>query len=207
MKKIISFIILVFFSVYWGATFFFTAPNNYLKIKEQEGGRIFKNFFYQAWGFFAPPPTSNDRLYCIIHKKSDSTKVKVLELIKPVIDQKISKTPFNNKADLLDYILSNNFIGISNKMRNTYEYIEYKDKECAFSEKEKDSILNESVERSPQLKALKKYAKEIAKKNGFKLDEYLLSLRLTYLPMPKFVDRYKTKEENNELLVFQSRLF
>ena len=127
MKKIISFIILVFFSVYWGATFFFTAPNNYLKIKEQEGGRIFKNFFYQAWGFFAPPPTSNDRLYCIIHKKSDSTKVKVLELIKPVIDQKISKTPFNNKADLLDYILSNNFIGISNKMRNTYEYIEYKD--------------------------------------------------------------------------------
>ncbi|CAL2094950.1 conserved protein of unknown function [Tenacibaculum sp. 190524A02b] len=208
MKKIVSFVILALFSGYWGITFFFTAPDNYLKISQMEGGRVFKKFFFQKWGFFAPPPTSNDRLYCVIHKKSDSTKVKVLELIKPVIDQKISKAPFNNKADLLDYVLSNNFIGVNDEIRAANELIGYMEKDNGvLNAKEKDSILIKYVEEAPQFKALQVYAKKVAKKNGINEDEHLISLRLTYLPIPKFGERNNESKKMEELLVFQSRLF
>ena len=62
-NRIIAVMSIAAFSAYWGATFFFTMPDNYLKIKALAYDKVFQSIFYQQWSFFAPPPTYNDFLY------------------------------------------------------------------------------------------------------------------------------------------------
>lgn len=204
MRKIISYLIVLSFGLYWLATLFFTAPDNYLKIQLFKEDQTFHKFFYQKWGFFAPPPQFNERLYCLVLDKKDSSQVKSFELMQPIIKQKVENAPFNNKADILDYILSNSCMSINNQLVTVKERIEYLEKEQKMSDMEKDSIVRHHLEDTPQFQVLKNYIKEVAKKEKLDKEEYLISFMITNTPIPKFVKRNDEQVKTEELLVYRS---
>ncbi len=207
MKKIYYYISLLVFSSYWLMTFFFNAPDNYIKIQFFQEGDIFNKFFYQKWGFFAPPPQFNEKLYCLVLNKKDTSKVKSFELMQSIIEEKVEKAPFNNKADVLDYILSNSCISINNQIVELKDRVEYLEKTRKLEPKEKDSILNRGLEVTSYYKVLKNYVLEVAKKKNVNSQDYLVSFMITNTPIPKFVDRNKDSLKVEEALVYRSKPF
>ena len=69
MKKITFYAIFIVFILYWFFTLIFVSPKNFIKINLYEEEQIFNTFLFQKWGFFAPPPKYNDRLYYKFEKK------------------------------------------------------------------------------------------------------------------------------------------
>ncbi|CAL2094930.1 conserved protein of unknown function [Tenacibaculum sp. 190524A02b] len=209
IQKIIYYSVLSIFSCYWFTTIFFNTPDNYIKIKLLKEHRAFETFFYQNWGFFAPPPNTNERLYCVIHNKKDSVVSRVFELVSPIIEEKLEKAPFNSKADLMDYVISSSTVGLNNKMVSLNKTIAYMETKGKLTEKERKEILTQGVEETNHFKTLIKYAKEIALKKSVDLDESLISIELTKIRIPKFVDRDKkvSLDEDKEELIFRSKLF
>ncbi|QKX04834.1 hypothetical protein HN014_07865 [Aquimarina sp. TRL1] len=206
-QKTIYYTTFLVFSLYWGATIFFNAPDNYMKIKLMEEESVFKTFFYQNWSFFAPPPNTNERLYCVIYDKQDSTVAKVLELVTPIIERKVQKAPFNSKDDIMDYVISSSTVSLNNKMVSLNETVSYLETKDTLTEKEKENILIEGVQATGHFNTLLKYSREIALEKGIDLNKYLISLEYAKVPIPKFVDRHKKELELKEELVFKSRLF
>ncbi|CAM1364855.1 hypothetical protein [Tenacibaculum xiamenense] len=207
MKKIYYYFLLLVFSSYWLITFFFNAPDNYIKIQFFQEGDVFSKFFYQKWGFFAPPPQFNEKLYCLVLNKKDSTKVKSFELMQSIIEEKVARAPFNNKADILDYILSNSCISINNQIVELKERVEYLEKKKRLEVHEKDSIINRGLEVTSYYKVLKNYVQEVARKNKVNKEDYLVSFMITNIPIPKFVDRNKDSVHVEESLVYRSKPF
>ncbi len=198
-------VLLVFF-MYWMVTIFFNTPENYLKIKLLKVHRVFELFFYQNWGFFAPPPNTNERLYCVVYAKSDTISKRVFELVSPIIKEKIKNAPFNSKADLLDYVISSSIVGITNKIVSFNETFDYMLSEKKIVEKNREFFLIQELQETNHFKTLLKYAKEILRNKGVDLNESLISLELVQLPIKKFVDRNKEKKIK-KYVVFKSDLF
>ncbi|SED18592.1 hypothetical protein SAMN04489761_4550 [Tenacibaculum sp. MAR_2009_124] len=207
MKKVYYYIILLVYSSYWLMTFFFNAPDNYIKIQFFQEGDAFNKFFYQKWGFFAPPPQFDEKLYCLILSKKDTSEVKSFELMQAIIKEKVDKAPFNNKADVLDYILSNSCISINNQIVELKDRVEYLEKKRKLEAFEKDSILNRGLEVTSYYKVLKNYVQEVARKKNVNSKDYLVSFMITNTPIPKFVNRNKDSVNVEESLVYRSKPF
>jgi hypothetical protein len=203
-KPILYAIILGFFILYWGITIFFNLPDNYLKIKSAKGNAYFQFFLFQRWGFFAPPPTFNDRLY-FIYKSKGNSKSKIIEVLEDLYKQKSSRAPFNSKENIMDYLLSNS---INSLCDDIVELENYKRYAVLTKQLKKDttiiSLIQERMEGSPQFNTLVNYGLTIAKHDKELSVKDSISFIITRIYIPVFVDRFMDSIRKEEF-VFQSK--
>jgi hypothetical protein len=210
MKKIILNSILLVFIFYWLCTFLYVSPNNYIKISLLEEMQTFNTFFFQKWGFFAPPPKFNDRLYYTFESKKDSTISYTFEVMEPLQKRKSSKAPFNSSENILDYVLSSTVHSISDGLLTVNKAIDY---QVEVSDTIKSSTElkrqkgKEYVQTTSSYKTLIRYAKYVAKKNNINnLKNFSLVIEVVQLNIPKFADRNNIELTNvkEEGLIFKS---
>ncbi len=214
MRKILSYVVLIVFVFYWGFTLVFVSPNNYINISFLEGEKIFNTFLYQKWGFFAPPPKYNDRLYYTFQNKNDATKKYTFEVMAPLQHMKSDNAPFNSGEDILDYVLSSTMHSINDGLIAVNEAIDYQadvnkiDKDQA-DDKEKIARGKRFIQETSYFKTLKNYSFFIAKTNRLNIDDYYITIEMAQIKMPKFADRKELGKENlyNESLIFKSDQF
>ncbi|WP_298948618.1 hypothetical protein [uncultured Polaribacter sp.] len=191
IRKIISSISILIFVFYWMTTLIFVSPKNYLNINLLEYSDLFNSFFYQKWGFFAPPPKTNERLYYTFENKFNSKDIQIFEVIEPITKAKSENNPFNTEEDLLDYVLSNSINNIRETVINTSEFIKYQEKKLnkKFTELEKEKIYDSEIDNSSRFKTLKNYSKNVAIKNNININNYNIKLTISLIEIVPFSER------------------
>jgi hypothetical protein len=208
MKTIFYALIASVFIGYWGITFIFTMPDNYINISLFRQGEIFQAFFFQRWGFFAPPPNYDERIYYSFHSRENG-KVQTFEIMRPLNLEKSAKAPFNSEADILDYIISNSVNGITEMM---FEAQELRKNERVANgvtinndndEIETDTVyikkLYTAIQQSTHFLALRNYGRIIAQKHDLNCNDYGLVISLSKKELPKFHERNNPKEKPEEI--------
>ncbi|WP_396147937.1 hypothetical protein [Flavobacterium sp.] len=205
-RYVFSTLISGLFLFYGIATVVFSTPDNYINISLIEYNEKFNTFFYQRWGFFAPPPQSNDRLYYVFEKKTNKAEIIVYEVIEPLLKQKCSKAPFNGNEDLVDYLISNSIYLITDGIRAVRESFEYdaKLKNKKVDEFELTKKVNKVIETTKPFMTLLNYSKKVALNNKLEYADYNVYLKITQKKIPKFIDRYKKNLNEDEQLIFDS---
>lgn len=188
--RISNIFIIIVFIFYWIFTFAANLPENPLTINNSEIINDFKILFGQKWSFFAPPNKSNTRLYLIF---SDNSKkpIKTLEVLKPILNRKRTKSPFNTKEELIDYILNGS-------INNLYHIISTKRDELSIKYPNSTKVCLEEMAKEEVLKnknnlksivTLKNYASIVSKKNKVKENISFVSILITELQIPPYNER------------------
>ncbi|CAM1371446.1 hypothetical protein [Tenacibaculum xiamenense] len=211
MRKTIVFkLIISVFAFYWLTTLLFVSPNNYIKISFLEHQETFDTFFFQKWGFFAPPPKHNDRLYFIFESKKDPKISYMFEVIEKLQERKSSKAPFNSSEDILDYVLSSTLHSISDGLFAVGQSLNYEDEVIDSIQNTLDDRIRkgkEYTQSTANFETLKRYAYVVAKRNNIgNIHDYNLTIEITQLDMPKFAERQKlgNMKKQEEKLIFKS---
>jgi hypothetical protein len=209
MKKLHLFGIVALFTIYWATTIFFVMPDNYLKIKMLRAEKLFSTFFYQRWSFFAPPPTSNDRLYYEFVDK-DTKKVTIVEVLKDIQVTRQKQFLFNDDISVLDYILSNTVNNIVDLNRDSFNI--YKSKYCKNDKDEscyEEFLAKEGdiMYKGNEINTLRNYGLIILSKKGFNnIDRFRIVA--TQVQIPKFNDRFaKVDESKLESVIIKSKYY
>ncbi len=206
--RIFQVLILLLFVFYWGITFLYCSPSNYIRIKSGKAIFIFENFFYQQWGFFAPPPQHNDRLYYIFSDTVNGRE-RVYEALVPIMQKKQQAAPFNSKEEAIDYILSGAITGINDEARGMVDIskVSFPDSNDMYHLMKAHKQINDLGLNYPPIKTLFNYAVTVAKKENISLDSNSVKMVITQVAMPKFKDRAKIldpKYVGKEEKVFES---
>lgn len=206
IRYVFSTLISGLFLFYGVTTLIFSTPDNFVNISLIEYAENFNTFLYQRWGFFAPPPQSNDRLYYVFQKKENNKEIIVFEVIEPLLKQKIKNAPFNSKEDLTDYLISNSLYLITDGIRGVRESFEYdaKLKKRKIDEVELTKKVNKVIEATKPFMTLLNYSKKVAVNNKLNYEDYNVYLKITQKKIPKFIDRYKAIDKETEQLIFDS---
>ncbi len=214
MRKTLSYTALVLFALYWGFTLLFVTPQNYISISFLEGEKVFNTFLYQKWGFFAPPPKYNDRLYYTFQNKHDTIKKYTFEVMAPLQHMKADNAPFNSGEDILDYVLSSTIHSINDGLIAVNEAIDYqidtnKMKQNEGNDHQKIERGKLFIQETSYFKTLKNYSRFIASKNNLNIDDYFVTIEVAQIKMPKFADREELGKEDlrKESLLFKSDKF
>lgn len=194
------------FLFYGVTTLIFSTPDNYINISLIKYSENFNTFLYQRWGFFAPPPQSNDRLYYIFEKKNNKSEIIIYEVIEPLLKEKQKNAPFNSKEDLTDYLISNSIYLITDGIRAVRKSYEFnsKQKKIKVNEYDLTKKVNTVIESTKPFKTLLNYSKVIAKNNKLDYKDYNVYLKITQKKIPKFIDRNKKEIKQEEQLIFDS---
>jgi hypothetical protein len=200
MYTLLKAVIISLFISYWSITFFFTLPDNQLNLSYPEEAQLFKLVLFQKWGFFAPPPKHNHRVYLTF--LDNGVKIKTFEIIEPIIDKKQQEAPFNWKENTIDYVINNSVASIQNIIVNANQIYNYELTENN-KELELPALTRQMVQQSTPFKTLFNYSKVIAQRNGIDLQNHDLVLMITSKAIPKFHKRLTSDTQAEELL-FQS---
>jgi hypothetical protein len=151
----------------------------------------------------APPPTFNERLY-FTYKNSRDTSTVVLEVFEKLYAEKARKVPFNNKEDILDYLLSNSLNSFTEEINEMKQYNQY------LLQVKKDTIgtdtlikMLDDVELSPNFKTLLNYGKLLVK-TELNNDPDSVKVTVGRIYMKRFADRHKTDSAKIQEIFFQS---
>lgn len=196
IQKILSFAIIVLISVYWIVTFYFVAPENYLNVHSYKANQYFNLFLFQRWGFFAPPPTFNERLYYIFYNK-DGKPLETFEVLKQINTLKKQKYPFNKEEEIIDYILSNSMNSIADYSRETRNLIRYENSKNGIkdSDTSESKILVSEIENKAEFKTLRNYGKILAKFRNLNNGLNYFQVKITRIFLPQFEDRNTLAKE------------
>lgn len=186
ISRIVKVTLSLLFIFYWIFTFFFNLPENYAKAKFIDADNYFNLFLFQRWGFFAPPPTYNDRLYYSFKTKGN-TKLKIIEVINNINKKKQAQAPFNEKVDVLDYLISNSILSMLGDLNEGYKLNEYLAASLHNdSLKKLQYLFKPDVESKDNFRVLLSYGRNLARHRGL-LGEYdSVALVLTKIDIPKF---------------------
>lgn len=212
MRYIYSYLTIFIFAAYWFITLIFVSPHNFIKISLVEGEEMFNMLLFQQWGFFAPPPKYNDRLYYTFKNKKDSSDIKVFEVIEPLQRIKSANAPFNSSENILDYVLSSTINSVSDGIFAINEVMDYQ-KEIDSTVKVTDSIRfdkNKAYTQSTgNFQTLKNYSYLVADRNNINLKDYSIKIDIAQVRMPKFADRNASDSLNvlTESIIFSSDEF
>ncbi len=206
-KTIKNFIFVFAFAIYWAATFFFVLlPDDGAAIVlNYKYYKKFDRIFFQRWGFFAPPPDFDERLYFTYENVNNCDEKISLEIFESLHKKSKNKYPFNDNEIALDYIIFNTVETVSSLIRNEYRNYEYSnsinsDENICF-ENFFDFLGNDYID-NPAGKSLINYGRLIAKKMDLP-DHYTFQITYTTIPIPKFADR-KKNTTRKEKIVFQT---
>ena len=165
--KIIKILTLGVFALWWGSNFFFNLPDSSLPIVQNyDLYKKWDGLFYQRWGFFAPPPDYDDRLYYVYTNLKDST-ITINEVFENIHKNRKKQYPFDDELSNLDYILHNLSSPIGDLIRESYDIYKIKgncDSISDYSECFQKYIDNvrDDFNTSPNLTTLIKHAKIVA---------------------------------------------
>lgn len=206
MKNILTLVTLLAFIMYWIVTLFFTFPNNPLSAKNFELKLFFDTHLSQRWDFFAPPPTSNDRLYFSYFYNDPITKLKkvrTFEVLEPIITEKRKKAPFNKKEDVMDYIVSGSVSEIQNSIKELYDTLEAQAKKNKFSYtvEDKNKRVIEMIERIESFTILSNYALLVAQNNQIPLQKTAFKITITNIAIPKFINKNASQKREEKIIL------
>jgi len=181
-------------------------PDNYLKIKAAKQNSYFNLFLFQRWGFFAPPPTFNDRLI-YSYKSAFDSSVLALEVLKDIYQQKSKKAPFNTKEDILDYVLSNSIISLSEQVLEFYDYKRFALKTGrATKDTSIAGIIKNEMENTWEYMTLIKYGKLVAKERNILSSKDSIGFIIGRVYLPQFADRNKPRPKQEDMqIIFSSK--
>lgn len=186
-------ILKLLFICYWALTLLYVCPDNFVKAKTHNITRDFSVFCEQNWGFFAPPPKSNNRLYYTFYDNQQNL-ITTYEVIEPLLKEKQRKKPWNTREEAIDYIVNGSIINVSDfiiAQRNIYKQL-YPDSTAAVIEQKAKTAISKKYNQIPAFTTLVKYGKIVANKN-FATTEYdrikSFKIHITDIQLPKFKDR------------------
>jgi hypothetical protein len=96
---------------YWILATLYVMPNNYIRAKAITVMEYYQQVFFQRWEFFAPPATSDYRIYIEAPEEPAAAPVSY-ELAQPLMEAKRRNAPFNSAETAIDYQLSNSLLAI-----------------------------------------------------------------------------------------------
>jgi len=204
MQELVRFkFILVFFAftTYWSATILFILPENYITISLLPYKKAFDTVFFQKWGFFAPPPKYNDRLYYTYFDKSGNSST--YEVLEPLAKKKSTSSPFNADIELIEYIISNSLNAINGNLHEVFK----KNKATTFietstlSDKQLDSLNRLIITSSYSYQSIVNYGKYIHEDLDLQHTSNYMIISFGRKNIPKFVNRFG---EGKDLITFIS---
>jgi hypothetical protein len=203
--------ILLFFVLWWSLNFYFNLPDTSLPIvTNYETYKKWDGIFYQRWGFFAPPPDYDDRLYYVYTNQSDTTKVNIYEIFENIHLERNKRYLYDDDLSNLDYILHNLSSPIGDLIRESYEIYNLKGN-CENLGEYSDCFqkyIDEargSFDTSPNLTSLIKHSEIIAKKNNF--NNHSVQIIFGAKELPKFKDRNNKNIIRKEYPFFKSNIY
>lgn len=199
----------VCFGIYWVTTILFVAPDNFVSISLLKYKLHFETYFYQQWGFFAPPPKYNDRLYYYFINDANKESVLRYEVIQDLQALKSKRAPFNGTEDVLDYILSSSLHAINDGLVAVKESLEFEYNNRS-TEDLKDSITIEEgkkfIQNIKSFKTLHEYGQMVASKNAIPKEFDKVVIEVSHIQMPSFSSRFDIVKDSTkvELVIFRS---
>lgn len=180
-------------------------PNNYLRVKLNFVVDIMDVFFFQSWNFFAPPPDYDLRLYYVF--TDELNKKYVFEAIKPILNEKKRKAPFNSGEEYLDYVISGSATSIIDVKSNYFDYFKFtfKDSTDKYCSDTAVKTININYKTLPGYLTLINYSSLVRKKNLNSIKIKNCKFILTGLMIPKFSERFSNKRAENKY--FESIIF
>src|SRR5690349_9799096 len=106
-SKILSYLGIVVFLLYWVITFTWAMPFTQTKKLVAEKIPRFNGIFGFEWKLFTPPHNCNNRLYFVAREVGRPGKADTIEVLEGLAMQKQEAAPFNQKENLLDKIVNN----------------------------------------------------------------------------------------------------
>ncbi len=184
-----------------------------MTVKFSKQNDLFQSFFFQRWGFFAPPPTYNDRLYYVFYKKQETGNGKIIprEVCKNLFAEKSKKAPFNNEEDILDYIISNSLITITEEISRFKNIKGYANlyQEDNISRHISDSALNkfftDYITKTGAYKSLLNYSGLMAKSDPSLAAADSVEIWILRKDIPQFAFRDSVFTKYNETIVYKSK--
>lgn len=199
---IFAFIIIGF---YVSITLLYVTPNNPIRILANEKLELFEKWGYQRWTFFAPPPTSVDRLYFAFSPRSGSGKT--IEVLEGIYARKQFNHPFNFRAQALDYAISGTASSVSDAIREIGRYRKVHEIFGGDPEYLNDLALRTLDPDDPsgrQIRVLLRFAAMIAKEQNLTLNELKCQIALTRVPLPPFSERFNKEYHTEEVLSYKT---
>lgn len=187
------------FAIYWFLTLLYVTPNNPIRIDFDTELLTFGSLFYQRWSFFAPPPRYNIGLYYTFTDKADPSLVRVFDVSSPILNSKKRTLPYNEGAELVDYMIFGSVDSLSQSIRsalrlNKYQGLPRTDEEII------REILSFETSVHPSVVLLKRYGEIVAAKNGIEFEDHYLTVTATKNPLPRFSKRNSPDRPEPELL-------
>ncbi|WP_420385840.1 hypothetical protein [Roseivirga sp.] len=201
--------IILCFGLYWTTTIVFVSPDNYINVSLLKFKHKFETYFYQQWGFFAPPPKYNDRLYYYFISDLNNEYVLRYEVIEDLQVIKSKKAPFNSTEDILDYILSSSLHAVNDGLVAVKESLEY-ELNNGLIEALNDSVIIEEgrnfIQQIKSFETLFNYGQIVAKKNSVPKDFNKVVIEISHVEMPKFYSRSELQRDSikSEKVIFRS---
>ncbi|KAA2243008.1 hypothetical protein F0L74_10835 [Chitinophaga agrisoli] len=197
--KLLRPIIYLSFLGYWVITFLFTMPDNYISLQYYKQNQWFQALLFQRWGFFAPPPNYDERLYYEFRDKQ-TRQTQTFEVLAPICDMKQQKAPFNWHEDIVDYLLSGSMTGISDDLNEMRQDLQFKHRQQArqAADTTGDHSLREGIQAGVNFRTLQNYAGIVAQKNRIDPARHEVRLILSHLLLSKFADRFSTAPRREE---------
>lgn len=192
-------VIYLAFVGYFAATFLFTMPDNYISLQYYKQQRIFQTWLFQRWGFFAPPPNYDERLYYEFRDKQ-TYQTQTFEVLEPVVALKQQKAPFNWHEDIADYLLSGSMSGIADDLHDIQQELQYRHRylEKNAADTSGQYMARQVIQHGISFQTLKNYGAIVAGKNHIDTARHEVRLILTHVLLPKFADRYSQAPRHEE---------
>lgn len=204
---IIRILVLGVFVCYWAMTFLFTMPDNYINLQFHQGQQYFQFWLYQRWGFFAPPPNFDERLYYEF-KDKHTQQVSLHEVLQPINEQKQAKAPFNWREDLLDYLLSGSVISIGEELISFKNDLRYQHEQQGDTNYDSSDLAatKQYIQSCIAFNTLRNYTRFVARKNDIDLSRQEVRMIFTRVYLPRFSERFSNAPRKEEYM-FVSDVF
>jgi hypothetical protein len=206
-----SLVALLLFASYWTATLLYVSPNNPIRAGVSESMDIFGQYFPQRWGFFAPPPKADMRIYFAYHDHITGEETTRLEILAPIVEVKHRTAPFNADAEVMDYLLASPALAIVEAVNANASVLEttHPDEKDSFYMYEAQRLVNELGNHIPSYLTLRNYAAIVAERIGLDPDWYDVKFSIAFEDLPHVSEVRLGRDESKEAtfaLAFESWL-
>ena len=178
-----------------------------------QGEAFFDDLFYQNWAFFAPPPTSDNKLYYRFEQISDSNVVYTFEVLGPIIEMKRKAAPFNAQQEILEYILSGTVHNITDGLYSVNQSIEFGNEFNSDSLTRSEDLFERKLEigknyvqNSNNFLTLKNYGLVVAGRQSLNISDFVVNIYISEVSIPRFSDRaeFDDYSKRKEVIIFYS---
>lgn len=183
---------------YWLATFLFTMPDNFVNLQYYQQSRVFQFWLFQRWGFFAPPPNFDERLYYEFRNKQTG-QLQAFEVLGPICRQKQQKAPFNAHENIVDYLLSSNVSGVADALIQVQQSLPpARQPGKGPADSTLENRVRQYIQQGSHFQTLQQYAGVVADKNELPPDRYEVRMLFSRIMLHKFADRYSRAPRKEE---------